>query len=212
MRTQTWIKAILLLVALPAVAAAQEIPCARGPCMRPDRPGTHFLAEVNGGGTLGGNLGLAVEGVVGVGGKFRGFPLRFYLVTEVAYASTSQDGALAGPSLGFSEERSYRDLALGLRTYVPIFGPVRLFLDLMGGGSHVAATLERDNLYTLSASDWFGMGQFAGGIQLRVLHHLSVGMRYKLVLTDDPLSNMRQVVGIPTPLRSSVTMGLTWHF
>ena len=82
-------------------AAAQEIPCSAGPCMKPHRRGTHFIAEVNGGGSFAGSIGLAVGGVVGVGGKLRGFPLRFYLVGELAYASAAQEGTLSSVALGF---------------------------------------------------------------------------------------------------------------
>jgi len=204
--------AALAVTLLGQTATAQEIPCSRGPCMQPDRRGTHFLVEINGGGSISGNVGLAVGGVVGIGGKLRGFPLRFYLVGEVAYASGAQDGMLPGASLDFREERTYRDLALGLRTYVPVFGPLSLFVDLMGGGSYVSATLQQEGQSTLASQDWSALGLLAAGVQVRLFHHLSVGIRGKVVLGDDGLSRMREVVGVASPTRASVTAGLTWHF
>lgn len=196
----------------PAVKA-QEIPCTAGPCVRPPQPGTHFIAELNGGGSFAGGAGPAVGGVVGVGGKLRGFPLPFYLIGELAYSSAAQDGALQSGSVDFHEERSYRDLALGLRVYIPVYGPLRLFVDAMGGGSHVAALVERDNLTALSSSHWAGMGLLATGLQLRLFHHLSVGLRAKVVLAGgDALDGLREVLRIETPTRTSATAGLTWHF
>jgi hypothetical protein len=179
--------------------------------MRPSRPGTHFIAEVNGGGSFAGGVGPTVGGVLGVGGKLRGFPLRFYLISEFAYASNAQEGTLQSRAAGFREERSFRDLALGLRIYMPL-GRLRLFVDAMGGGSHTHAFLERDGLSSLSASDWSGMGLVAGGLQLRLIHHLSLGMRFKAVFSGDGLDDLRAMESIEDPVRTSATVGLTWHF
>jgi hypothetical protein len=198
-----------LLASVPA--GAQEIPCSEGPCLRPSRPGTHFIAEVNGGGSFAGGVGPAVGGVLGVGGKLRGFPLRFYLITEFAYASNAQEGTLHSRAVGFREERSFRDIAAGLRIYVP-FGRLRLFVDAMGGGSHTQAFLERDGLSPLSASDWSGMGLVGGGLQLRLIHHLSIGVRCKAFFSGDDLDDLRDMERIDDPVRTSATMGLTWHF
>jgi len=194
-------------------ANAQEIPCSAGPCVKPPQPGTHFIAELNGGGSFAGSAGPTVGGVVGVGGKLRGFPLRFYLIAELAYSSVAQNGTLSSGALDFHEERSYRDLALGLRVYAPVYGPLRLFVDAMGGGSHVAALVERDGLTALSSRNWTGMGLLAAGLQLRLFHHLAIGLRAKVVLAGgDALDGLREVLSVETPTRTSATAGLTWHF
>lgn len=208
----TTLGTVVAIVLLAPSAGAQEVPCPGGPCVKRQRRGTHFLAEINGGTSISGKPGLSVGGLLGVGGKLRGFPLRFYLVGEFSYATGGQEGTLASPSLAFREERSYRDLAAGLRIYVPIWGPLRLFVDGMGGGSYVSASFDREGLSPLAASDWYGLGLVATGLQVRLFHHMSVGVRAKLVFTRDGLAEMREMMGVDTAMRSSVTAGLTWHF
>jgi hypothetical protein len=200
------------MMVLAPLAAAQEIPCEAGPCLQPKRRGTHFIAELNGGSSLHGKGGLALEGVLGVGGKLRGFPLRFYLVGEFAYSSSSDEGSLPAAGLPFSESRSHRDLALGLRVYIPVYRPVRLFFDLMGGGSHATAVFERAGLSTLSTQGWYPLALAAAGVQFRLFHHLSLGLRSRLVLTDDGMDELRKISGGDDSIRASITAGLTWHF
>lgn len=203
----------LALSLLSGPAHAQEIPCDGGPCTRPQRRGTHFLAEVNGGGALMGKGGLAIGGLVGVGGKLRGFPLRFYLVGEFAYSSASDSVHLPGTALGVDEERSYRDVGMGLRIYIPVYGPLRLFLDAMGGASYAAGTFHRQGLATLSAGDWKPLALTAAGVQFRLFHHLSLGARAKIVFTSDGMEELRTISGgSESSVRSTITAGLTWHF
>lgn len=200
------------LVTTPGLAEAQEIPCSQGPCLRVQRPGTHFLIELNGGGTVYDGGGMAMEGVMGVGGKLWSLPMRFYLVTEFAYNTSTDSGDVGGAPLGYRDERSFRDVALGLRVYMPIYGRLRLFGDIMGGGSHQTITLERDELPTRVASGWSPLAHLAAGVQFRLLYHLSLGARAKVVLTSDDLAGLHAAVGKAAPTRATVTAGLTWHF
>lgn len=193
-------------------AAAQDVPCPHGPCLQRAAPGTHFIAEISGGATTLGSGGLALEGVLGIGGKLRGFPPRFYLIGEAAYSSGTLSSATPLAGVGFRDERSYRDLSGGLRIYLPIYGPVRIFGDGLVGGSHVAASLDRQGLAPRTAEGWLPMFALAAGVQVRMFRFLSVGMRAKFVLTDDDVAGLRQVVGAESPLRATVTAGLTWHF
>lgn len=202
----------LVSVLYPAAAGAQEIPCERGPCVKPRPPGTHFLVELHGGGSLNRDGGLAVDGLVGVGGKLRWLPLRFYLITEFAYSTLTEEGQIQSLPLMFRDERSFRDLALGLRTYVPLWRNLRFFVDLMGGATLQAASLERDTLMSRSASGWIPLALGAAGLQVRLFHHLSLGVRAKMVFTRDDLAGLHAAVGRDTPLRAALTAGLTWHF
>jgi hypothetical protein len=204
--------AALLVVSLSAgEAAAQEIPCGRGPCLKRHRRGTHFIAEISGGSTTYGHGGLALEGVVGVGGKLRGFPPRFYLIGEFAYSSNTISGStpLAGNS--FRDKRTYRDLAAGLRIYLPIFGPIRLFADALVGASHISTSLERDGHDLTVADGWQGLFSLGGGLQVRIWRHLSLGARFKAVVSGDDVANLRRLTGT-SPTRLSATAGVTWHF
>jgi hypothetical protein len=201
---------LLLLASLAGRVEAQEIPCTDGPCLRPVPAGTHFLAELGGGGSFGGRSGFIVGGLFGVGGQLRRFPLPLYAISEVAYATSTVVGE--GSPLPFRDERAHRELTLGLRLYVPIVGPLRLFVEALGGAGYVSASLERADLPSLAASGWVKLATVGGGVQLRLLHHLSLGVRARAVLTDDDLGDLRALSGAQSVRRVSVLAGMTWHF
>ncbi len=202
----------LLLMVFPGSAWGQEIPCKKGACIKKQRPGTHFIAEVNGGGTLLRDGGFSVDGLLGMGGKVPYLPLRIYVVSEFAYSTSYGSGSLAHVPLAYRDERAYRDLALGVRLYVPLWSRLRLFADVLGGASHQAAVLEREELPTREVSGWNPHVHVAAGLQYRIMYHLSVGVRAKMALTDPDLAGLYSAVGAEVPLRSSLTAGLTWHF
>lgn len=204
--------ALMLLLAAPSPASAQEIPCGKGPCIAERRPGTHFLAEVYGGGTVNRNGGFAVEGLLGVGGKLPRLPMRLYLITEVGLASSVGEGYVPGLPLSYRDERMFTDVSAGLRTYFPVFGPARLFFDVSGGGTYQSVTLERDQLPAREVDGWSPLAQISGGVQLRLLHHLSLGVRTKLVLTRQDPGGLYDALGEEPPLRTSITAGITAHF
>lgn len=199
------------IVVIAGSASAQVIPCEEGPCIRPRRKGTHFIAEINGGATLAGNGGFDAGGLAGVGGKLRGFPPRFYLVGEFAFSTYADSGAIAGIPKQYHESNRYRDMALGLRVYIPIRGPFRLFADLLGGATHASGTLERTGLTTLMTSRWSPLGLVGMGVQFRLFHHLSLGVRGKIVFSDDGLQALHDFVASESILRASLAAGLTWH-
>jgi hypothetical protein len=202
----------LLLALSPAVAAAQVIPCSDGPCLGPRREGTHFIAEIAGGGALyGRGGGIVVGGLFGAGGQLRRLPLPVYVVTEVAYNTTTDAGR--GPTLPeFRDERTHRDLALGLRIYVPVFGPLRLFAEVLGGASYVSASLDRADLAPVSSAGWVKLALVGAGVQVRLFHHFSLGARTRIVLTDDDLGGLRAITGAARAVRVSLLGGMTWHF
>ena len=193
-----------------SVAEAQEIPCGEGACLKKRRRGTHFIAEINGGGTVQRDGGFAVGGLLGVGGKVPLLPLRAYLIGEFDY-STSHGSGVRAP-LEYSDVRHYRDLTLGLRLYLPIWAGLRLFADVQGGGSHQAVALEREDLPPRLVSGWTPHFQLAGGAQYRLMHHLSLGLRARVVFTDPDMAGLYALVGEPVPYRTSLTAGITWHF
>jgi hypothetical protein len=203
---------VLGIVVIAPSASAQIIPCEEGPCIRQKRKGTHFIAEINGGATLAGNGGFDVGGLVGVGGKLRGFPPRFYLVGEFAFSTYGNSGTVSGIPKHYHEGNRYRDMALGLRVYIPIFGPFRLFADLLGGATHASGTLERTGLTTLMASGWSPLGLVGLGVQFRLFHHLSLGLRGKIVFSDDGMQALHDFVATDPIIRTSLSAGLTWHF
>lgn len=175
----------------------------------PPQPGTWGVLELNAGATVGGELGEAGGALFGVGGKPVGFPWRFYFIGEVGQAHVRDAGFVAGGA--YATDRRYWNVAAGLRIYVPVWGPVRVLADAMLGGAYVDSSLQHRDLTPLETNDWYILGAVAAGIQLRVLHQLSIGVRAKLLLTDDGLSELRDVLGIDSALPAMVTVGLTWH-
>lgn len=206
----------LLLAALPlliaSTAIAQEVPCAGGPCVERRAASTHFLIELNGGGSPFGARGPVFGGIFGVGGSLRAIPfLRFYLVSELAYAQSAESGESPSLQTSFRDERTHRDLAAGLRIYLA-FGVLRLFTDVMGGGSYLDGSIERPGLPLRSASGWSPLATVSTGLQVRFIRQLAVGLRVRFVLTGDELDGLRTAMGSESKRPVALTAGLTWHF
>ena len=195
-----------------STAAAQEIPCRAGACLKKKRHGTHFIAEINGGGTLQRDGGFAVEGLFGAGGKVPLLPLRAYVIGELAYSTSYGSGMQMHAPLGYTDTRHYRDVSVGLRLYLPLWAGLRLLADVQGGGSHQSVALERADFPVRAVSGWSPHFQVAAGLQYRLLHHLSVGVRARVAFTDTDLAGLYAAVGEKVPLRTSLTAGITWHF
>ncbi len=201
--------------ALPPVVLAEQAPEAPPPRLPPRHdepaeapPGTHVLVEGGGGVTATPGFGLSLGGVLGVGGKLVGFPLRFYGVAEVGYATASPAGELQSGA-SFGESRTHFSLALGLRIFVPVFGPLRLFAEGLGGAALSQATLERHGGgAALSASEWQPAATVGAGMQVRVLHELSLGLRLRWLITGDPLGALPDR-GSHVPTSLMLTVG--WH-
>ncbi len=196
-----------VVVVVPQPAAPEEIDMS--PRQPRTREGTFSVLELNAGATLGGRAGEAGSALLGVGGKPVGFPWRFYFITEIGQAHILDSGTLESGM--YESERRYWNLAAGLRIYIPVVGAFRLFADATLGGAYVTSSLLRRDLDPLQADDWNLLGTVAAGVQARVLHHLSFGVRGKIYLVDDGLSDLRDRLDIAGGLPTSVTAGLTWH-
>src|SRR5262249_30145057 len=103
---------------------------------------------------------LAFE--TGVGGAWRNSRPRFFLAARYERSGVEFTGADVS-------HRSYDDLSLGLRLLIPIAEPVRIYFDLLLGGTHAEARLERDGLPMLESERWRPLGQLALGLQVRPL-------------------------------------------
>jgi hypothetical protein len=111
----------------------------------------------------------------------------------------------------YGEERSYVGLAAGARVYVPTVGRLRLFFDALAGGSYNHAELTTAATL-LDEGDWFVQGALAGGLQYRLLRTLSLGARVKWTASDDPLSDLREELGLSTAFPWALSAAATWHF
>jgi hypothetical protein len=190
--------------------------CALAFCARPapahaKRPGTHFLAELDAGASLTGDGGPQASIALGAGGKLKGFAPRFYVLGS--FARSAYEASSGAPFDG-DEYGSFGDLALGPRVYLPIAGPLRLFVDGQLGASYASATfVERDSgRGPLSADEWLGLGIVSSGLSLRLIRALSIGARVSLAFNEAGLAGAARLAGVRDPVRVSINAGVTWHF
>lgn len=225
MRTRSSLLAGGLVLLLAQSAAAQQLraeetedpwletsevsqPADDVPSEPKKQPGTFFIAEANLGATSSGRGGPVLGGLLGVGGKLSGFPPRFYLFGEVSHTSVS-----SSVSTSFGRTRQFRDvtdLGVGLRVYVPVWGPVRLYGDALLGQSRIAFRLDDTEVGPYEQTGWANLVALGVGPQVRVMHHLSVGARARWITTTD-------LSGDPVGSRSggtrtAFTANVTAHF
>lgn len=198
-------------LALATFALATLWPGAAAHAQPAMRPATHFLAELELGAAFTGHGGPAGAVTFGGGGMLRGSSLRFYLLGR---ASLSEYSAGAAGALGGHghESGSFRDLALGPRVYVPLWGNLRWYLDGMVGGSHVSGSFASAGRPALEAYEWVWLLNAGSGLQLRVSRLVSLGLRANFAFNGKGLVGVMRSAGLHDPLRASLTGGVTWHF
>jgi hypothetical protein len=146
----------------------------------------------------------------GGGGKPRGTPLRIYGIGELSFAQEMPAIAVRAPTVR-SDQRSYFGLSAGVRLYLPIAGDLRLFFDALGGASYNSAELGTAAVQ-LDESDWYVQGALAAGLQYRLAQPLSLGLRVKWIASDDPLSDVRERLGLSNAFPWTTAVSATWHF
>ncbi len=179
----------------------------------PEAPrGKHFLAEASGGLTFTPGLGGAGHLLLGAGGRLAGGYLRFYAIGGLGYASVT--GSHFDEGFQYEASRHHLDVLMGLRIYAPLFGPLRLFTDFLGGGSHVWSSVQGGTFGAYEAQGWRGVFVWGIGLQVRVTQELSVGGRLALRTAGDPLSELRDYLGLDDTGGLSVNLGgtVSWHF
>ncbi len=184
---------ICLLMLIPLTAAAG---------------GTHFLVEPYTGVTF--NAGFEKEDAVGlesgallaIGGKFKGFPPRFYLYFKASQSYFGADEVFVAERQATGcVRRSYTGLVGGLRTVIPLFWHLRLNLEVGAG------TMFSENKYTESGrklveyDENLTVVDLGVGLNLRLYRWLSVGIMYDYrFVAEDEYGDM-----ITTILGGSVT-------
>lgn len=187
----------------------------RAPATEPyiERPRSkHFIAEASGGITFTPGLGGASHLLLGAGGRLRGGFLRFYAMGGLSHESIRASHFEGGAQLESS--RPHLDVIMGLRVYVPLFGPLRPFTDFLGGGSHVWSSVNGGAVGDYDARGWRRVFIWAIGLHVRVTQDLSVGGRVSLRTTGDPLEDLREHLGLSDAGGLSLSLGGTasWHF
>ncbi len=158
--------------------------------------------------TLGFGYGIRTRGSSGVG--FGNTALRFYFLGSVSWSGLGADGQLREVPVGYAEARSYTDLGGGLRLELSIWR-LGLAFELLGGTSYVMQSLRRDGLPTLASEGWSDYVAVGWGVQYRLTRLLSLDLRGRVVLTDDPTADLRRALGITDGRRLSFCAGVTWH-
>jgi hypothetical protein len=201
MRPTTYICALLALSsALPAVADEDVSTKFSGP-----DNGTHFLVQMTGGVSMT-RTGTASV-VLGAGGRIG--TVRLYALVEASWASAEATGT--GATGTYVATQNGADLAAGARVLIPIAGPLRVYIDVLGGGTLASFNLERSGLDSRSSFGRHGLVELAAGLDVRVLRDLSLGVRGKVNILDETpgwLTAMRIDLG----RNADLTAGLTVHF
>ena len=149
--------------------------------------GTHFLVEpysgliFNQGFNLEESVGMESGGLVAIGGKFTGFPPRFYAYMKASYANFGTENIfIPSRSATACVQRSYTKLMGGLRILVPIYKFNRLRLQLeVGAGKMFSQNSYAESGRSLVDYDESLVAVELGvGLNLRVFRWLSVGLMY----------------------------------
>ncbi len=147
--------------------------------------GTHFLVEPYSGLIF--NQGLNLEDAVGlesgaflaVGGKFTGFPPRFYLYMKTSFANFgSEDLFIASRDATACVERSYTKVTGGLRIIVPVYWRLRVQLELGGGQMFSRNRYAESGRDLVEYDESLAAMELGIGLNLRVFRWLSVGLMY----------------------------------
>lgn len=190
MGTRWWLSVLWVVVASASAHA------------RDRRPGTFLLAEVGAGYGLGeafaeGPSGLATGVTVGAGGKPKGWPLRFFGIMRLGWASLDADVSTALERSSIS--RDVFEYAFGLRIIAPIEGRLRLVSDVTIGGAEVTseATIGQGAERIASDDASFVVG-FALGLQYRLHYNFSLGARMDLAIPTsfDSFDALAEAAGV----------------
>ncbi|HEY3358614.1 MAG TPA: hypothetical protein VGQ83_35530 [Polyangia bacterium] len=201
-RTALLLTALLLAAAparaeqRPTVAAARD-------------PGTHFILQATAGLTVDGGAAPVYGAVFGVGGRPARSPLRLYALFEVAGATTDAAGVTPTGAYGATLRRV--DIAAGLRFLLPVSGPLRIYADLLVGGTTYQASLERQGLDPRSSENGTALVDVAAGLDLRLVRNCSLGLRFKQHLLD-PTPAWLAGLGAAPARSSDLSAAITLHF
>lgn len=169
------------MLAAPAVASAN---------------GSFFIAELNNGLGLptweapGVEPGYAIGFTGGFGGKFKGNPLRFYLVGNLNVSSFSAERVHNGKLRQI--DRQVTDYSAGVRVLLPVVDHLRVYGEFGLGIAQLDSTafspeLPGNIVIRDTTSDFAVFA--AAGVQYRLLYHLSLGAKLDMgwILGDESI-------------------------
>jgi hypothetical protein len=171
--------------------------------------GTHFLIQATTGFSCDESMGLGYGVLLGAGGKLRGFPPRFYLLFEAARASHDRESV--GSTGTLSSSFTGTDVAGGLRVLMPIAGPLRLYGDVLVGGTYGEFGLARADGTPRESQRWSPLVDLAAGMDFRFHRNFSAGLRFKAHLLDPTPAWMKSMGGSASRV-GELAATLTAHF
>jgi hypothetical protein len=196
----------VVVLTVPLAAHAQT---SAAPDATAARRGTHFLVQATTGFSCDESMGLGYSLLLGAGGKLRGFPPRFYLIFETARATHDRESTGSGGTLTSSFTGT--DVAGGLRVLMPVAGPLRLYADVLVGGTYGEFAVARGDGTPREAQRWTPLVDLAAGMDFRVHRNFSAGLRFKGHLLDPTPSWMKGMGGSASRV-GEIAATLTAHF
>jgi hypothetical protein len=193
--------ALVLMVPLAARAQSADATAARR--------GTHFLIQATTGFSCDESMGLGYGLLLGAGGKLRGFPPRFYLLFETSRAT--HDRETYGNTGSLTSSFTGTDVAGGLRVLMPIAGPLRLYGDVLAGGTYGEFGLSRPDGTQRESQRWSPLVDLAAGVDVRFHRNVSAGLRFKFHLLD-PTPAWMSGLGGSASRTAEAAATLTVHF
>jgi hypothetical protein len=120
----------------------------------------------------------------GVGGKFKGFPPRFFLYFRSSYSFFGGDTFVNDDNTTDSIHRSYTRLTGGLRVIIPLFSNLRMNLEIGGGKIFAYEQQHSDGMQLGSYEDSMSILELGAGLNYRIFHWLSAGLmtNYAIVM------------------------------
>ena len=122
-------------------------------------------------------VALSYGGMIGIGGKLKAFPPRFYLMAGVLHQGFRADGLHPLTGQEYTARQSLLDISIGLRIVVPIYKGLRIYADVMALASRQKYEVVRAASDSRLSTYWTPGGVVALGIQYRWHRNASTGLR-----------------------------------
>jgi hypothetical protein len=120
----------------------------------------------------------------GIGGKFKGFPPRFFFYFRSSYSFFGGETLINDDYSLSSTHRSYTRLTGGLRVIIPLLSQLRVNLEVGGGKIFAYEHHDLDGMETDSYEESMGILELGAGLNYRIFDWLSAGLmtNYAVVL------------------------------
>ncbi len=161
-----------------------------------------------------GSVAPAWGAMIGVGGKLKSFPPRFYLMAGVLHQPFHSQGTYSMTQEWYRMRQDMLDISLGLRIVIPIYRGLRMYLDLMGLASWHRTDLLRGDTIDRQSSVWVGGGIAAMGLQYRWHRLASTGLRLEWTVYGKLGSTLPAAVGMDVRQNGKLVLAVvqSWYF